>query len=78
VCSRGGGGGGVVVVGGGVGGGGGGGVVGGGGGGGGGGVVITFMQGIYNIPETNHVPTVYSVAAVLYVRFLPHIILFHV
>jgi hypothetical protein len=29
-------------------------------------IVITFMQGIYNyIPETHHVPTVYSVAAVL-------------
>jgi hypothetical protein len=28
--------------------------------------LITFMQGIYNYtPETNHVPTVYSVAAVL-------------
>jgi len=29
--------------------------------------VITFMQSIYNdIPETNHVSRVYSVAAVLY------------
>ena len=28
--------------------------------------VIAFMQGIYNIPETNHVSRVYSVAAVLY------------
>jgi hypothetical protein len=46
--------------------------------GGGGVVVMTFMQGIYNIPETNHVPTVYSVASVLYLRFLLHVILFHV
>ena len=36
------------------------------------------MEGIYNIPETNHVSRVYSIAAVLYLRFLLHVILFHV
>jgi len=36
-----------------------------------------FMQGIYNyIPETNHVSRVYSVAAVLYLQFVPHVMLF--
>jgi hypothetical protein len=40
-------------------------------------LVIPFMQGIYNyIPETNHVPTVYSVAAVLYLQFVLHVMLF--
>jgi len=35
------------------------------------------MHGIYNyIPETNHVFTVYSVAAVLYLRSVPHVMLF--
>jgi hypothetical protein len=38
------------------------------------------MQGIYNyIPETNHISRVYSVygvAAVLYLQFLPHVMLF--
>jgi hypothetical protein len=35
------------------------------------------MQGIYNyIPETNHVSTVHSVAAVLYLQFVLHAILF--
>ena len=35
------------------------------------------MQGIYNyIPETNHVPTVYSVAAVLYLPSVLHVMLF--
>jgi hypothetical protein len=39
--------------------------------------VITFMQDIYNyIPETSHVSRVYSVAAVLYVPFVLHVILF--
>ena len=34
------------------------------------------MQGIYNyIPETNYVYSVYSVAAVLYVQFVLHVIL---
>jgi len=37
----------------------------------------TFMQGIYNyIPETNHVSRVYSVAAVLHLQFVPHVMLF--
>jgi len=37
-----------------------------------------FLQGIYNnIPETNHVSRVYSVAAVLYLQFVQHVILFH-
>jgi len=37
--------------------------------------VITFLRVIYNyIPETNLVSTVYSVAAVLYLQFLPHVI----
>ena len=35
------------------------------------------MQGIYNyIPETNHVSMVYSVAAVLYLQFVLHVMLF--
>jgi len=39
--------------------------------------VITFMQGIYNhIPEINHVYRVYSVAAVLYLQFVLHVMLF--
>jgi hypothetical protein len=41
-------------------------------------LVITFMQGIYNyIPETNHVSRVYSVAGVLYLQFVLHVMLFH-
>jgi ABC-type nitrate/sulfonate/bicarbonate transport system permease component len=41
--------------------------------------VITFMQGIYNyIPETNHVSSVYSVAAALYLQFVLHVMLFRV
>ena len=39
--------------------------------------VITFMHGIYNyIPETNHVSTVHIVAAVLYLQFVLHVMLF--
>jgi hypothetical protein len=35
------------------------------------------MQGIYNyMPETNHVSTVCSVAAILYLQFMVHIIIF--
>jgi len=35
------------------------------------------MQAIYNyIPETNHVSTVCSVAPVLYLQFLLHVMLF--
>jgi hypothetical protein len=31
------------------------------------------MQGIYNyVPETNHVSTVYSVAAILYLQTISH------
>jgi len=40
-------------------------------------LVITFMHGIYNyIPETNHVSRVYSVAAVLLLKFVLHVMLF--
>jgi hypothetical protein len=40
-------------------------------------LVITFMQGIYNYtPETNHVSTVYSVAAVLYLQSVLHVMAF--
>jgi hypothetical protein len=40
-------------------------------------LVITFMQGIYIcIPETNHVSRINSVAAVLYVQFVLHVMLF--
>ena len=40
-------------------------------------LVITFMQYIYNyVPETNHVSTVYSVAAVLYLQSVLHVMLF--
>jgi len=40
-------------------------------------LVITFMNGIYNyVPETNHVSRVYSVAAVLYLQFVLHVMLF--
>jgi hypothetical protein len=41
-------------------------------------LVITFMRGIYNhIPETNHVSKVYSsVAAVLYLQSVLHVMLF--
>ena len=35
------------------------------------------MQGIYSyIPETNHVSTVYSIAAVPYLQFVLHVKLF--
>ena len=35
------------------------------------------MQGIYNyMPEANHVFRVYSVAAVLYLQFVVHVMLF--
>ena len=34
-------------------------------------IIISFMQGIYTyIPETNHVPREYSVAAVLLLLFM--------
>jgi len=39
--------------------------------------VITIMRGINNyIPETNHVSSVYSVAAVLNLQFVLHVMLF--
>ena len=39
--------------------------------------VIACMQGIYNYtPETKHVSMVYSVAAVLYLQFVLHVMLF--
>ena len=39
-------------------------------------LVVTFLHGIYNyIPETNHVSTVYSVAAVLYLQSVLHVML---
>ena len=39
--------------------------------------VITFMHGNYSfIPETNHVSTVYSVAAVLYLQSVLHVMSF--
>jgi len=38
---------------------------------------ITCMHGIYNyVPATSHVCTVYSVAAVLYLQFALHVMLF--
>jgi hypothetical protein len=41
-------------------------------------LLITFMQGIYNyIPEINQVFSVYSVAAVLYLQSMLHVMLFH-
>ena len=40
-------------------------------------LVTTSMQGIYNyIPETNRVSRVCSAAAVLYLQFMLHIMLF--
>jgi hypothetical protein len=43
-------------------------------------LAITFVQCTYNdIPETNHVPTVHSVAAALYLQFMVqhlHVMLF--
>jgi ABC-type glycerol-3-phosphate transport system permease component len=39
--------------------------------------VITFMQGMYNYtPETKHVSRVYCVAAVPYLQFVLHVMLF--
>ena len=40
-------------------------------------LVITFMQGIYNyIPETTPVSRVCNVAALLYLKFVLHVMLF--
>jgi hypothetical protein len=42
-------------------------------------IIIIYYHGIYNyIPETNHVSGVYSVAAVLYLQFVLHQMLFRV
>jgi hypothetical protein len=39
--------------------------------------VIAFMQSIYNnIHQKRHIATVYSVAAVLYLQFVLHVMLF--
>jgi len=41
-------------------------------------LVVTYMQGIYNyVPETNRISRVQSVAAVLYLQFVLHVMLFH-
>jgi succinate dehydrogenase hydrophobic anchor subunit len=41
-------------------------------------LVLTFMRGTYSyIPETNHVSRVSSVAAVLYLQFMLHVMSFH-
>jgi hypothetical protein len=35
------------------------------------------MQGIYNyVPETNHVSSIFTVAAVLYLQIVLHVMLF--
>jgi len=40
-------------------------------------LVITFMQGMYNyVLAINHVSRVHSVAAVLYLQFVLHVMLF--
>jgi len=40
-------------------------------------IIINFMHGIYYyIPETNPVYRVYNVAAVLYLQFVPQVMLF--
>jgi len=40
-------------------------------------LVITIMQGIYNHkPEINHVSRVHSVAAVLYLQSVLHVVVF--
>ena len=41
-------------------------------------ISITFIQGINNyIPEKHHVSSVYSIAAVLYLQSMRHVMLFH-
>ena len=40
-------------------------------------ILVTCIQGIYNyIPQTNHVSAVHSVAALLYLQSVPHVMLF--
>ena len=42
-------------------------------------ISLTVMQDVYNYtPEANHVVRAYSVAAVLYLQFLLHVMLFRV
>jgi hypothetical protein len=39
--------------------------------------VITFTQDIYNyVPETNHIPKLYTAAAILLLQYMVHIMLF--
>jgi hypothetical protein len=39
-------------------------------------LLLLFTQGIYNyIPETGRVSSVYSVAAILYLQFIAHVML---
>jgi hypothetical protein len=39
--------------------------------------IITSIQDIYNYtPETNHVPTLYNVAAVLLLQYMVHVMVF--
>ena len=40
-------------------------------------IIVTFVQDIHNyVPETNHISRVHSVAAVLYLQFVLHVMLF--
>jgi hypothetical protein len=40
-------------------------------------LAVTFIQGIYNyVPETGHGSKVYRVAAVLYLQYVIHVVLF--
>jgi len=40
--------------------------------------VFIFMQDIYNYtPETNHVPTLCTVTAILLLQYMAHVTLFH-
>jgi hypothetical protein len=40
-------------------------------------IFIIFMQSMYNfMPETNHVSRVYSIAAILYLQIVLHVMLF--
>jgi hypothetical protein len=42
-------------------------------------LVVTITQGTHNyVPETKYVPTVYSVADVLWLQFVVHIMLFRI
>jgi hypothetical protein len=40
-------------------------------------IIVTFTQGIYNYTlETNHVPTLYTVATILLLQYMAHVTLF--